>query len=109
MLGWFHTEKKNRSGKLNPMYNKEKSKEFIYMQTKDKSGANNPQFGVIKSQETINKISKFVYVYKGDEFVGQFKTVECKKHFKIGYDTLKKYKDTNKPYKNITFYSNKKE
>ena len=87
------------------MYNKEKSKEFIYMQKKDKSGANNPQFGVIKSQETIEKLSKFIYVYKNGEYLGKFKTVECKKKFNIGYDTLKKYKDSNKSFKEMTFYS----
>lgn len=91
------------------MYNKEKSKEFIYMQKKDKSGANNPQFGVIKSQATIEKLSKFIYVYKNNEYLGKFKTVECKKTFKMGIDTLKKYKDSNKPYKDMLFYSKIKE
>ena len=91
------------------MYNKEKSKEFIYMQKKDKSGPNNPQFGVIKSQETVEKLSKFIYVYKDDEYLGKFKTVECKTKFKIGHDTIKKYKDSNKSYKGMTFYSKIKE
>ena len=64
---------------------------------------------MIKSQETIEKLSKFIYVYKNDEYLGKFKTVECKKTFKIGLDTLKKYKDTNESHKNMKFYSKMKE
>lgn len=35
--------KLSRTGSLNPMFNKSKSKEFINMQNKDKKGKNNPQ------------------------------------------------------------------
>ena len=35
----------NRSGPLNPMYDRIKATEFIEMQNKDRSGSNNPLFG----------------------------------------------------------------
>lgn len=96
-----------RSGKLNPMYDREKSPEFIAMQVKDKSGINNPQYGVIKKASTIAKLVKNVYVYDAlsHEHLGTFSTVECKKHFRMGYDTLKKYLDTGKAFKNRYFSS----
>lgn len=97
-----------RSGKLNPMYDREKSSEFIAMQIKDKSGINNPQYGVIKKASTIDKLVNNVYVYDAlsHEHLGTFSTVECKKHFRMGcflldkktHDTLKKYLDTRKAY-----------
>jgi hypothetical protein len=89
------------------MYNREKSPEFITMQTKDKSGSNNPQYGVIKKPSTIAKLVKNVYVYDAINYshVGTFSTVECKKYFHMGYDTLKKYLDSEKPYKNRYFSS----
>ena len=40
--------KLNRTGKLNPMYGRTFSNEFINMQTRNKAGVNNPQFGVVK-------------------------------------------------------------
>lgn len=39
---------------LNPMFNKEKSKEFIEHMYKDKRGSNNPMFGKPKSEETLS-------------------------------------------------------
>lgn len=36
---------------LNPMFNKDKSQEFIEQINKDKSGANNPMFGKKKAQK----------------------------------------------------------
>lgn len=79
------------------------------MQTKDKSGINNPQYGVIKSPETIAKLSKFVYVYKieTNEYLGQFQTVQCSKHFKMGKDTLQKYLNSGKPFKRLLFVRKK--
>ena len=70
-LGFKHTIefKLNRTGKLNPMYEKPFSfppgfaAEFIRMQSRNKFGANNPQFGVKKSLETLAKLTKLVYVY----------------------------------------------
>ena len=35
----------NRTGNLNPMFGRVKSKEFLDMQNKDKSGSKNPNFG----------------------------------------------------------------
>jgi hypothetical protein len=64
-LGFKHSIefKLNRSGKLNPMYDRKFSADFIKMQIRNKVGANNPQFGKIKSSETITKLTKLVYVY----------------------------------------------
>lgn len=52
----------NSSGPLNPMYAREKSPEFIGMQTRDKSGSNNPLYGKKKSASTVTKLIKLVYV-----------------------------------------------
>lgn len=106
-LGYKHSEnfKLNRTGSLNPMYGRILSPEFKFMQNRDKSGANNPQFGVKKSLETVAKITKLIHVYDfyTMEFIGVYPTVVCKKEFKIGYDTLKKYLNSQKPYKNKLF------
>ena len=95
----------NRSGPLNPMYGRVKSKEFIEMQNKDKSGSLNPLFGIQKSPSTIAKITKLVYVYNyfNMSFIGEFSTVNCSKHFKMGKDTLTKYINKGLPYKGKIF------
>jgi hypothetical protein len=95
----------SRIGRLNPIFGKPKSIEFIAMQNKDKSGINNPQYGVIKSPETVAKLTKLVYVYNAlnMSFIGSYSTVQCKKIFNIGYDTLYKYLTTGKPYKGLIF------
>lgn len=54
---------KSKSGSLNPMFNKPKSKVFIEQMFRDKTGANNPMFGKPKSPERLAKLSKKVYVY----------------------------------------------
>lgn len=94
-----------RSGIFNPMFNKQKSKEFIAMQNRDKKGINNPQYGKIKSLETIAKISKLVYVYDSNtnKLLHTFKTVECSKYYKMGKDTLTKYITSGIPYKGKIF------
>lgn len=55
--------RKSKLGVLNPMFKKEKSKEFIEQMYKDKTGSNNPMFGKPKSEETLAKMRKKVYVY----------------------------------------------
>nr|AEF33889.1 intronic ORF [Flammulina velutipes] len=40
--------KLNRLGKLNPMFNKTFSSEYLKMQNRDKKGINNPMFGTEK-------------------------------------------------------------
>lgn len=106
-LGFKHTSnfKLNRSGKLNPMYGKIFSSEFIKMQTRNKKGSNNPMFGKVKSETTILKLQKLVYVYETEnkKFIGKFSTVECSKHFKMGKDTLTKYLNNNLPFKGKIF------
>jgi group I intron endonuclease len=106
-LGFKHRNnfKLNRSGKLNPMYGKPFSKEFINMQIRDKKGKNNPMYGLKKSAITIEKITKKVYVYNYEtkNLIGIFSTVECTKNFKMGKDTLTKYLKNGLPYKNKLF------
>ena len=97
----------NRLGNLNPMYGRIKSKEFIEMQYKDRSGNKNPLFGKTKSPSTIAKITKLVYVYNclDMSLIGEFSTVNCKKQFKLGVDTLTKYIKNGLPYKGKIFSS----
>ena len=106
-LGFKHSEKfkLNRTGKLNPMYGREFSSEFLKYQSKDKSGINNPMYGLKKSAITIEKITKKVYVYDYEtkNLIGTFSTVECAKFFKMGKDTLTKYLKNGLPYKNKLF------
>src|SRR4030095_4183989 len=84
--GYKHSPefKLKRSGKLNPMYGRNKSIEFLEMQKRTKFGIgkNNPQFGKIKSPSTIAKLIKLVYVYNvlDMSFIGEFSTVNCSKH-----------------------------
>ena len=83
----------NRTGELNPMFNVEKSPEFILMQKRDKYGSNNPMFGKSKSAKTLAKLNKLVYVYKESDktLVGMYPTVRCAKTFGMGTYTLYKY------------------
>ena len=91
------------------MYGRIKSKEFLEIQTKDKSGRNKPLFGKTKSFSTLAKITKLVYVYNSLDmsFIGEFPTVQCAKHFKIGKETLTKYIKNNLPYKGQIFSRHK--
>lgn len=90
-----------RSGILNPMYNKQLSDEFKYMQTRDKKGINNPLFGTPKSIMTLAKLTKLVYVYNAKDmsYIGTYSTVNCSKMFKMGKDTLSKYLKSGQAYK----------
>ena len=112
-LGFKHTLnfKLNRSGKLNPMFGKILSSEFLSMQARhflserEKKGRKNPMFGIVKSPTTIAKLQKLVYVYEAEtrKFIGVFPTVKCSKQFKMGKDTLTKYINTNIPFKGKIF------
>ena len=95
----------NRSGSLNPMYGRKKSKEFLKMQNRDKSGINNPLYGKVKSILTISKITKLVYVYNSQNmsFIGGFSTVNCSKIFSMGKNTLTKYIKNGLPFKGKIF------
>lgn len=100
--------KLNRSGKLNPMFGKTFSPEFINMQSRSKKGSNNPMFGIQKSPATIAtiaKIQKLVYVYEADtlKLIGVFSTIKCSKQFKMGKDTLTKYLNSKNPFKGHIF------
>jgi hypothetical protein len=87
------------------MFRQIKSKEFIEMQNKDKSGINNPMFGKLKSSSTLIKITKLVYVYNCSDMslIGEYSTINCSKHFKMGKDTLTKYIKNGLPYKGKIF------
>ncbi len=106
-LGLKHSEqfRLNRTGKLNPMYGKVFSPEFLAMQIKDKNGPLNPQYGKVKSMETRAKLQRLIYVYDEItmELLGIFPTVACSKHFKMGKDTLTKYLANSKPFKGKIF------
>lgn len=106
-LGFKHKAEfsEKRSGVLNPMWNKEFSPEFIYMQKRDKSGNNNPQYRVKNSPATIAKLTKLVYVYNYEDMShqGTYSTVECIKEIKLGKDTLQKYLKSGKPFKGRIF------
>lgn len=95
----------SRKGHLNPMYDLEKSKEFLVMQLKDKKGSKNPLFGKIKSSSTLAKNTKIVYVYNclDMSLIGEFSTVNCSRKFKMGSDTLTKYIKSGLPYKGKIF------
>jgi group I intron endonuclease len=99
----------NRTGELNPMFNVEKSPEFISMQKRDKHGSNNPMFGKSKSAKTLTKLNKLVYVYKESDktLVGVYPTVRCAKTFGMGTDTLYKYLANGLPFKGLIFSKDK--
>lgn len=95
-------------GELNPMYGRDKSPEFIEQMYKDKHGSNNPMWGKTHSEDTLNKMRKGVYVYDAltMELIKEYKsTLSAKTDLRMGYDTLKKYLNTNKPFKGKIFSS----
>jgi len=98
---------KQKVGSLNPMFHKEKSKEFIEHMYKDKRGSNNPMFGKPKSEETLSKMRKKVYLYHSSkEFIICYDSVKSAvKDLHIAAETISKYLDTKKMYKNKYFYS----
>ena len=59
----------------------------------------------VNGAPTIAKITKLVYVYNclDMSLIGEFSTVNCSKHFKIGKDTLTKYIKNGVPYKGKIF------
>jgi group I intron endonuclease len=89
------------------MFNKEKSKEFIENMYKDRSGSNNPMFGKAKSEETLAKLRKRVYVYNiNKEFITSYDSIGfAVKDLHIATETINKYLDTDKVYKDKYFYS----
>ncbi len=101
--------RKTKLGELNPMFNKEKSQKFIEQMYKDKSGINNPMYGKNHSIDTLEKLRKKVYVYNSNtkELEKVYKgIVVASKDLKISYETLKKYCESNKVYKNKIFSLN---
>jgi group I intron endonuclease len=98
---------KSKVGALNPMFNKEKSKEFIAHMNKDRKGSNNPMFGKPKSEETLAKLRKKVYVYDSSrQFIKCYDSVgSAVKDLRVASETIKKYLNTDKLYKDKYFYS----
>lgn len=97
----------SKLGYLNPMFNKEKSKEFFENMHKSRTGSNNPMFGLSKSEKTVEKLRKKVYVYGGNKKL--FKSYDslglAVKDLHVASETIKKYLDTGKVYKDKYFYS----
>ncbi|KAG1258273.1 hypothetical protein G6F68_008861 [Rhizopus microsporus] len=94
--------KLSKIGELNPMYGKDKSPEFLEQMYKNKQGSNNPMWGKTHSEETLDKMRKSVYVYDAltMELIKKYEsTVSIKNDLRMGYDTLKKYLNSNKPFK----------
>jgi group I intron endonuclease len=98
---------KSKLGALNPMFNKEKSEEFVAHMYKDRKGSNNPMFGKTKSEETLAKIRKKVYVYDSNkQFIKCYDSVKfAVNDLHISFETIKKYLDIDKIYKDKYFYS----
>lgn len=98
---------KSKLGVLNPMFNEQKSKEFIAHMNKDRRGFNNPMFGKRKSEETLAKLRKEVYVYDSNrQFIKCYYSVgSAVKDLSIAAETIKKYVNTDKLYKDKYFYS----
>lgn len=94
-------------GDLNPMFNKTKSKEFLAHMNKDGSGSNNPMYGKPKSEATLAKLRKKVYLYDSSrQFIKCYDSVgSAVKDLHIAAETIKKYLDTDKLYKDKFFYS----
>lgn len=100
--------KLSKIGELNPMYGKDKSPEFLEQMYKNKQGSNNPMWGKTHSEETLDKMRKSVYVYDAltMELIKKYEsTVSIKNDLRMGYDTLKKYLNSNKPFKGKIFSS----
>ncbi|CAM0142955.1 unnamed protein product, partial [Umbelopsis sp. WA50703] len=94
--------KLSKIGELNPMYGRDKSPEFVEQMHKDKHGSNNPMWGKTHSEDTLNKMRKSVYVYDAltMELVKEYNSsMAAKEDLKWGSDTLKKYLNSNKPFK----------
>lgn len=110
--GYVHKPEfgQNRSGSLNPMFGRDKSPEYLEMQTRDKSGSNNPMYGKKRPVSTLVKLIKVVYVYNSDDmsFIGEYSTVNCSKEFKMGKDTLTKYIKNGLSYKGKIFSREKR-
>jgi len=96
---------KSKTGSLNPMYKKPKSKEFIEHMLKYKKGTNNPMYGKKKSKETLSKISKELYVYDTNNklIIKYISMSEAIKELKIAHGTILKNIDTDIVYKNKLF------
>jgi group I intron endonuclease len=95
----------SKVGSLNPMFGKEKSDQFVKHMFKDRSGVNNPQYGTKKSADTLDKLRKKVYVYDKNKILihSYAGIVIASKEIHISSQTINKYIDTEKMYKNYFF------
>ena len=102
-LGYKHTQKillkmsKIKKGKLNPMFNKEKSKEFIEYMTKDRRGINNSRYNKGRS----------VFIYdETHQYLTSYTTLKATvQYFNTSPDVIRKYLNSGKQYKNVYLYS----
>ena len=74
---------------------------------KYRKGYNNPMFGKPKSEVTLAKMRKKVYIYDSNrEFIMCYDSIKfAVKYLHIAAETISKYLDTDKLYKNKCFYS----
>lgn len=96
--------KESKLGGKNPMYDREKSPEFIEQQFRDKTGAKNPMYGEKHSPEDLVKMREKIYVYDAvtKKLIKVYSgTVEAKKDLRMGYDTLKRCCNTQETYKGM--------
>lgn len=95
------------SGELNPFWSKRHSPETLAKMRKSKVGELNPMFRKPKSEETLAKLRKKVYVYDNNKkFIKCYDSIKLAvKNLHIAVETIKKYLDTDKLYKNLYFFS----
>jgi hypothetical protein len=85
---------------------KQFSPEFLEQQTRDKTGPNNPVYGTTWSQEKREFFSHRIYVFSAEtkELITTYLGVKAaKKDLNMGYDTIRKYLASGKPFKGRIF------
>lgn len=102
-MGYKHTKKdllkmsEIKKGKLNPMFNKVKSKEFVEYMTKDKRGINNPRYNKGIPVHIYNENHQYLTSYTMLKAAAQYLNTSSY--------TIRKYLDSGKQYKNVYMYS----
>ena len=102
-MGYKHTKKillkmsEIKKGKLNPMFNKVKSKEFLEYMTKDKRGINNPRYNKGRPVHIYNENHQYLTSYTMLKAAAQYLNTSSY--------TIAKYLDSGKQYKNVYMYS----
>ena len=95
-----------KKGDKNPMFQKPKSKAFLALQAK---GGNNPRFGVAISEKELKRRMKKIYLYNSSkELIKCYDNIGLSvKDLHIAAKTIRKYRDSDKLYKNMYFFYSK--